>query len=95
MFDSDDFMATGVSYNHNRHPLAHKRQRGGEGELGRTLFGPMRCITNGKKQEARPKGVKFYPRAHAHAEEKREGRNFCSLGTPAKTNELPSNQTNQ
>ena len=84
---------TGVSYNHNRHPLAHRRQRGGEGELGRTLFGPMRCITNGKKQEARPKGVKFYPRAHAHAEER--GEELSSLGTPAKTNELPSNQTNQ
>ena len=65
-------VATGVSYNHNRHPLAHKRQRGDEGELGRTVFGPMRCITNGKRQEARAKGVKFYPRAHARAAGTRE-----------------------
>ena len=65
-------IATGVSYNHNRHPLAHKRQRGDEGELGRTVFGPMRCITNGKRQEARAKGVKFYPRAHARAAGTRE-----------------------
>jgi hypothetical protein len=52
--------------------LAHKRQRGDEGELGRTVFGPMRCITNGKRQEARAKGVKFYPRAHARAAGTRE-----------------------